>query len=71
MKTYIDDRYLKYCPNINCGAHLTQSERDNLPQIDYKYKYCVKCFECNQDFCIKCNVTWHDSYTCEQYKSWN
>ena len=69
MKTYIDDRYLKYCPNINCGAPFDATEIDNLPQIDYKYKYCVKCFECNQDFCIKCNVTWHDGYTCEQYKS--
>tara|TARA_B100000497_G_C7673655_1_gene406673 strand:- start:271 stop:2037 length:1767 start_codon:yes stop_codon:yes gene_type:complete len=68
MKTCIEDKYLKYCPNSLCGAPFDSTDISLLPEIDYKYKYCVKCFDCNEDFCINCNVKWHDGYTCEEYK---
>ena len=66
MKTCIEDQFLKYCPNESCGSPFDATYILNDSRMEYKYKYCVRCFECNIEFCVKCNTVWHDGRTCEE-----
>eukprot|EP00347_Sterkiella_histriomuscorum_P020246 403338533 len=50
---------VKYCPNPTCNF---------LNEIGLLIGQKITCSGCSQDFCKKCNFSWHEDKTCEQVK---
>ncbi|KAI3891171.1 hypothetical protein MKW98_007476 [Papaver atlanticum] len=59
-----------YCPNPKCSNLMSKND---IPKCVYKEStnehLCGKCMKCNEYFCFKCKVQWHNGMTCEAYQA--
>ena len=72
MKTYIDSKFIKNCPNPKCGAVYDGSSLidfdKTLDEVNFMLR--ILCPECEKPFCSKCNVEWHEGMSCKEYKEY-
>lgn len=70
MKTYIESKFIKNCPNPDCGAVYDGSSLIDFDKTldEENFQLRILCPECNIAFCSKCNVKWHEGLSCKEYK---
>ena len=53
-----------YCPYQDCSVMMEKSESNNYARDPF-----VECYTCHRGFCLECNIPWHASKTCGEYRA--
>ncbi|GAA6010505.1 hypothetical protein JCM10207_001337 [Rhodosporidiobolus poonsookiae] len=58
----LDSEPAFFCPNKACSERLVR-------QPDFEENPDAECPACHKMLCVRCEVIWHEGYTCEQYQA--
>jgi len=65
MEAAIPSSLRVYCPYQDCSALMKRPESSSASaRLWY-----VQCFSCHRGFCLECQVPWHTSKTCAEYRA--